>query len=214
MRSLPKAFLAVAVSMVSVASLGCGGSQKNVVTGPGGVPITLDVVLDRSVGQLPNPEQVDSVAKWMEPDLHKILTKWGYQVVPQGNAQAYQPAPNRYLFIIKVTHYEAGSKAARLFLGSNVAPPSLAVHYTVAGPTGPMNEGDIMVDGRNWHGSEGGVNAGGGFNVNYGISRAWEYCAREASVQATQRVTAFLQSMPPPPPAAGAPAPAAGQPPS
>jgi len=174
MRSLPKAFLAAAVLVAATASLGCGSGSK-AVRGPGGAPVILDVVLDRSVGQLPNAEQVDQVAGWMEPDLHQILSGFGYQVVPQGNPQAYQPAPGRYLLIVKITRYNPGSKAARMFVGLGAGAATLDAHYSLFGVKGPVNEGDIAV----------------------GSGRDWQFCARKVNQQTAERITAVLNAMPP-----------------
>jgi hypothetical protein len=175
MRSVPKVFLAaMLLAAVATASLGCGSGSR-AVRGPGGAPLVLDVVLDRSVGQLPNAEQVDQVAGWMEPDLHQVLTNFGYQVVPQGNPQAYQPAPGRFLLIVKITRYNAGSKAARMFVGLGAGAASLAAHYTLFGPRGPVNEGDISV----------------------ASGRDWQFCARKVNTQTADRITALLNALPP-----------------
>ena len=172
MRFLSKSVLAMAL-VAAMVGVGCGSSSR-AARGPGGAPIVLDVVLDRSPGQLPNGEQVEQLAGWMEPNLHQNLNSWGYQVVPQGNPQAYQPAPGRYLLILKITRYNPGSKAARMFVGLGAGAATLDAHYTLFGPRGPVNEGDVSV----------------------GSGRDWQFCANRANQQTVERITAVLRNLP------------------
>ena len=98
----------------AMALAGCAGARA--ARGKSGGPITLEVAFDRNP-QGRNPEQVDQLVDWMEPDLHHVLEGTGYVVVPLRDPAAFRPGPDRYLVVVHILNYNAGSKAARMFVG-------------------------------------------------------------------------------------------------
>jgi hypothetical protein len=113
MRNSGIRFLFVVAAALAISA--CAGGSR-AARAPSGAPITLAVAFDRNPAA-PNPDQINQVVDWMEPDLHRILTNAGYTVVPLPNAEAFQPGPERYLVLVHIMRYDAGSKAARMMVG-------------------------------------------------------------------------------------------------
>ena len=147
-------------------------ASQRAATAPDGSPYTLEVFFDRN-STLKNPEQVDQVVAFMEPDLHQILSDTGYAVVRSSNPESFVPGPNRFLLIIKVLNYDPGSKAARMLVGFGAGALALDTqHLLYSGP------GQLLLQ------TTGAV----------GSARDWNYAARKINLQITQQVNRALSA--------------------
>jgi len=164
-----RALTVVAVVVAAVAGLsGCAGLTA--ARGKAGGPVTLEVAFDQGQGAK-NPEQIAQLVDWMQPDLERMLTNAGYVVVPQRDPAAFQPGPDRYLLLIHVLNYHAGSKAARMFVGMGAGALTLDTSNELY--SGP---GQVVFR------STGAV----------GSSRDWNKAARKINEQIAREVTEFL----------------------
>jgi hypothetical protein len=99
------------------------------------------------------------------------LTNAGYTVVAQPNPNAFQPGPDRFLVLVHVVNYHAGSKAARMLVGFGAGSLTLDTKNELyAGP------GQLVFS------SSGAV----------GSSRDWQNAARKINQQITKDFSAAL----------------------
>ncbi len=163
---MTKTLLTVALlALTSCASL-------RAATAPDGSPYTLEVFFDRN-STLRNPEQVEQVVGFMEPDLHQILSNTGYEVVQSSNPETFVPGPNRFLLIIKVVNYDPGSKAARILVGFGAGALVLDTqHLLYSGP------GQLLLQA----------------SGTVGSARDWNYAARKINQQISHQVTQALSA--------------------
>lgn len=144
-----KELLVVLVATSAMALSACAGLTA--AKGKSGGPITLEVVFDRSSGAR-NIEQIDQLVEWMEPDLHHILESAGYVVVPQRDPAAFQGGPDRYLVLVHIVNYNAGSKAARMLVGWGAGALTLDTKnelYSAPGQLFFSSDGSVG-SGRDW----------------------------------------------------------------
>lgn len=128
----------------------CGGGAPTL---PNGQPIAIMVFADRGTAGMPpeKAQQIDQLAGWMEPDLMNILSKAGY-----GAVQVQDPntpvGPGRYLLRTRIVNYNAGSKAARMFVGFGAGAAKLDTAYELIGPNGQVyvNGAPSVASGRDW----------------------------------------------------------------
>ncbi len=159
-----------AMSLLALTS--CSGHRAAAARAPDGSAFTLEVYFDRN-NQLRNPDQVNEVVGYMEPDLHRILQRNGYTVVPTNNPEAFVPGPNKFLLVVKITNYNAGSKAARMLVGYGAGSLVLDTqHLLFAGP------GQLIFQ------SAGSV----------GSARDWNYAARKINEQVNNEVSRALST--------------------
>lgn len=157
--------LAVAVAL---AATGC--SSLKAARGPAGEVITLEVAFERSP-DIKNVDQVEQVVGFMQPDLEQMLTNLGYSVVRQPAPAAFQPGPNRYLVVVRVTNYNPGSKAARMLVGLGAGALVLNTENELLGAPGAVLFRS---------------------NGSVGSSRDWTNAARKINQQVAKEVTSFL----------------------
>lgn len=137
-----------------------------------GTPYTLEIYFDRNTSNAP-PDQVNQIVGFMEPDLHSVLLKAGYQLVQSHNPETFVPGPNRYLLVIRVAAFQPGSKAARTFVGFGAGALVLDTqHVLFAGPEQLILQGTGSV----------------------GSARDWNYAARKINEQILRDVTVALSA--------------------
>lgn len=153
------------VAMVAIAGflVACGGGRTNSApTMPDGSRIAIMVVPDRGITPDMEPDrvkQIDQLASWMENDLIDILTKTGYAATRSSDPNV-TPGPGRYVLRVTITNYNAGSKAARMFVGFGAGAAVLETHFDLLGESGGVEvSGDPSVgSGRDWKNSARKVN--------------------------------------------------------
>lgn len=157
---------------------GCGGIKAP--TMPNGQKIALMVVADRGIEPEFNEGQVsrrNQVGEWMETDLMNMLEKQGYAATLVSDPSQAQPGPGRYVLNVKITNYNPGSKAARMFggiAGGIAGKCVLDTHYELVGEGGVMVTDDLSISSTN----------------------DWDKTARKANKLTTEAVTnRFRQSL-------------------
>lgn len=141
--------------MLAMMALACGGGRTgSAAKMPDGSRIAVMVYFDRGLTPDMPPERVDQInqlASWMETDLLNILDGTGYAATRVADP-ATQAGPGRYVLRNKITNYNAGSKAARMWVGMGVGAAKLETHFELIGEGGaPLVAGDPSVaSGRDW----------------------------------------------------------------
>ena len=130
---------------------------------PDGSQIAILVYNDRGITPDMPPDrvaQIEQLSAWMENDLLTILQKTGYAASQIGDPNTAS-APGRYLLRVTLRGYNAGSKAARMFVGFGAGAATLDTHFELLGPDSPAPYvvGDPSVgSGRDWRNSARKVN--------------------------------------------------------
>jgi hypothetical protein len=161
--------------MLSALALGaCGGGRTgSAATLPDGARIAVLVHLDRGITPDMAPDrvtQIDQIASWMESDLLSILDKTGYAAT-RVEDPATPAGPGRYVLRVKITEYNAGSKAARMFVGLGAGSAKLNTHFDLVG--------------------DGAVALAAG-DPSVASSRDWTNAARKVNQQTVDTVNAAL----------------------
>lgn len=129
----------------------CGGGSAPTL--PGGTKIALMVFFDRgTAGQPPEKaQQVDQLADWLEPDFLSMVENMGYSAVRVIDPNT-PPGPGRYIVRYRIISYNAGSKAARMFVGFGAGAARLDTAFELIGPNGTVYvQGAPSVgSGRDW----------------------------------------------------------------
>jgi len=115
----------------------------------------LFVVIDRGIEKSMNEGQVknrDQVGEWMEMDLVKLLEKAGYDAELINSKADYKPSAGSHLLTVKITDYNPGSKAARMFVGYGAGAISMKTHYDILDSSSkPIGSDDLGVgSSRDW----------------------------------------------------------------
>jgi len=153
-----KRFILSLALLSTLALVACGGGRTgSAATMPDGSRIAIMVHTDEGLPPDAAPDrvqQVQQLSTWMENDLLAILDKTGYAAsrVEDPNTPA---GPGRYVLRVKITDYNAGSKAARMLVGFGAGAAVLNTHYELIGEGGtPLVAGDPSVgSGRDWKNS-------------------------------------------------------------
>lgn len=127
---------AFALGMVLAA---CGGGRHAGPTLPNGQRLAIMVFVDRAVAEgteVDKAQQLQQVTDWLEPDLLTILRDSGYDAAAVSSFDGVPPAPGRYALRVRITDYNAGSKAARMFIGWGAGKARLAAQFELLGPNG------------------------------------------------------------------------------
>jgi hypothetical protein len=127
---------AAVFGLLLVTLTACGGGGK-AATMPDGAKIALLVSFDRGTeGQPPEKvQQVGQLADYAEPDFLAMLSKMGYEASRVDDPNT-PPGPGRYVVRYRIIHYNAGSKAARMFVGFGAGSAKLDTSYELIGPDG------------------------------------------------------------------------------
>jgi hypothetical protein len=97
---------------------------------------TLYVLIDRGIEKSFTDYQVknrDQVGDYMEQDLPVVLKKSGFKARLISKRSEYQPTAGAYLLTVKITNYNPGSKAARMFAGYGAGATSMDTHFELYG---------------------------------------------------------------------------------
>jgi hypothetical protein len=122
---------------LALAATSCGG--QSAPTLPGGAKIAILVFFDRGTAALPpeKAQQVNQLADWLEPDFLSILNNMGFSAAQIADPNT-PPGPGRYVVRYRIINYNAGSKAARMFVGYGAGSARLDTGYELIGPNGTV----------------------------------------------------------------------------
>jgi hypothetical protein len=101
-----------------------------------GKDIVMNVMVDRGIEKSFTDYQVKNrrqVGDWMEKDMSRLLTKAGYNARVISRRSDFRPENGSYLLVVRISNYNPGSKAARMFVGYGVGSASAQVHYELYG---------------------------------------------------------------------------------
>lgn len=132
----------------------CGGRTGSAAKMPDGKSILINVYFDSGVAAEMDDAQAkqrQQLASWMQADLINMIQGTGYNVVQVADP-ATPTGPGRYLLRVHITNYNAGSKAARMFVGFGAGAVQLDTHFELVGKDGEIViAGDPSVgSGRDW----------------------------------------------------------------
>lgn len=149
-----RSWLVFVVCLGLLVNVGCGGRSGSAAKMPDGKKILINLYFDP--GTTPEMEeaqvkQLEQLADWMQPDLMNIIEGTGYDVVSVADP-ATATGPGRYLLRVRITNYNAGSKAARMFVGFGAGSLQLDAHFELVDTKGAIAiAGDPSVgSGRDW----------------------------------------------------------------
>lgn len=115
----------------------CGGGQR-APTMPNGQKLAIMVIMDRTAPPDATPEkvqQLQQVADEFESDLVDVLRANGYDAAAVAQIDNSNE-PGRYLLRTQILSYNAGSKAARMFVGFGAGAARLDAAFELLGPGG------------------------------------------------------------------------------
>jgi hypothetical protein len=116
--------------------------------------ITMYVLIDRGIEKSYTDYQIknrDQVGEYMEQDLPYVLKKSGYNAKLITRRSEYRPAQDTYLLTVRITDYNPGAKAARMFVGYGAGAASMKTHYELHKGSNAVLKGDPGVgSGRDW----------------------------------------------------------------
>jgi hypothetical protein len=170
-----RSLLVLGLMLSSLFFGGCGGGRTgSAATMPDGSRIAIMVFTDRGITPDMAPDkvsQIEQLSMWMEGDLMDILNKTGYAASQTADPNT-ATGPGRYLLRVKITDYNAGSKAARMLVGWGAGAAVLNTHFELFGPDSPAP----YVVG----------------SPSVGSGRDWKNSARKVNVQTVDAVNARL----------------------
>ena len=117
-------------------SFGCAGPTLKAPMSPSGDRYDIVLLLDNGITENLDPdkiEQYQQVAEWMSNDLLWMLKKAGYQAQQIDSREQFSSASGKYLLTVRLQEYNAGSKAARMFIGFGAGSTSLDIFYELYG---------------------------------------------------------------------------------
>ncbi len=128
------------------------GSKEAAIAGKASV---LYVLVDRNTNKNMTDGEVknrDQIGDWMDEDLVNLLEKKGYTTRLIRNRSEFKHAAGAYLLSVRITNYNPGSKAARMFVGYGAGAASMNTHYELYGSgASPILSDDLGVgSGRDW----------------------------------------------------------------
>ncbi len=149
-------FLAILLAALTACASRAGKAPKaSKTSAAGGEGITMYVLIDRGIEKSFTDYQVknrEQVGEWMDQDLPNVLKKSGYTARLISKRSEYRPGQDAYLLTVKITNYNPGSKAARMFVGYGAGATSMTTHYELFGKGAKaILSGDPSVgSGRDW----------------------------------------------------------------
>lgn len=160
---MTRLLLVLSLMLTSSMWLGCGGRTGTAATMPDGSRMAIMVHTDKRLTPDMAPDrvaQLNQISEWMENDLLAILEKTGYAATRVEDPTT-AAGPGRLVLRVTIADYNAGSKAARMFVGFGAGAAVLRTHFELLGdasPT-PLIVGDPSVgSGRDWRNSARKVN--------------------------------------------------------
>lgn len=119
---------------------------------------TVYVLFDNGVTESLSTSQTKAqtqLAAWMDKDLVRVFDRYkktGYQAKLIEKRAEFKPQPGSYLLAVKITKYNAGNKAARIFGGFGAGGVTLDIHYELFadGKTPLIAKDDSVFSGREW----------------------------------------------------------------
>jgi Domain of unknown function (DUF4410) len=120
--------------------------------------ITICILFDNGVNETFEARQAKAqtqLSDWMDDDLVKVFaryTKAGYQAKLIEKREDFTPQSNNYLLTVKIIKYQAGSKAARTFVGYGAGGVSLKINYELFanGANAILTNDGGIFSGREW----------------------------------------------------------------
>ncbi len=151
---MSRALFGLSLALMLCALNACGGRTGSAPKMPNGSPIAIMVYLDRGITPDMPPDralQMNQLGEWMENDLLAILDKTGYTATRVADPAA-APGAGREVLRVKITNYNPGSKAARMWVGFGAGAATLNSHFELIGEGGAtLIAGDPSVgSGRDW----------------------------------------------------------------
>lgn len=115
----------------------------------------LFVLIDRGIEKSFTDMQAqnrDQVGEFMEMDLPAVLKKSGFKARLITKRSEYPGAAGSYLLTVKITNYNPGSKAARMFVGYGAGATSMDTHFELygTGSTPLLSDNQSVGSGRDW----------------------------------------------------------------
>jgi hypothetical protein len=98
-------------------------------------------------------EQRNQVVGTMGPDLVRVLQQRGkYKAALIDSRDAFKPAADTYLLVVKITKYNPGSKGARMMVGYGAGAASLDIRYELfgQGKDAILTKDDGVGSSRDW----------------------------------------------------------------
>ena len=143
------------MTIMTVVVLSCAAHVQQAPKAASGKGISIYVLIDRGIQksftdyQIKNREQVGD---FMDQDLPRVLNDAGYVAKLIQKRSEYKPAQDAYLLTVKITNYNPGAKAARMFVGYGAGAASMETHYELYGKGAKaLTEGKQGVgSGRDW----------------------------------------------------------------
>jgi hypothetical protein len=96
----------------------------------------LFVLIDRGIEKSFTETQVknrEQIGEFMEHDLPAVLKKAGLNARIISKRSEYRPAAGSYLLTVKITNYNPGNTAARMFVGYGAGSTSMDTHFELYG---------------------------------------------------------------------------------
>jgi hypothetical protein len=147
--------LAALIMFLAVVFISCAAHVQKAPTAASGKPITIYVLIDRGIQRSFTDYQVQNrqqVGDWMDQDLPRVLQGAGYEARLINKRSEYKNAPDTYLLTVKITDYNPGAKAVRMFVGYGAGAASMETSYELHGKGGKVvTSGKQGVgSGRDW----------------------------------------------------------------
>ena len=164
------------VLVLSCLLAACAGRTNSAPTLPDGNKIAIVLLPDRGITpdiDAERAKQLNDLGHWMEGDLVDILNKTGYSAT-RSNDDSIHPGPGRYVLRVKISNYDAGSKAQRILLGFGAGAARLDTHFELIGQDNAVAlAGDPSVaSGRDWTNAARKINLNTVDSVNAYLRRA------------------------------------------
>jgi hypothetical protein len=117
----------------------------------------IQIVFDRGAEGLDagHARERNQLGEFMDQDLVRVFarfSKQGYKAQLIGSAAEFKPAPGSYLLNVKITEYNAGSKAARMIVGFGAGGMTLKVKIELLDGAGKslLGKEESAFSGREW----------------------------------------------------------------
>jgi hypothetical protein len=118
---------------------------------------TISIVFDDGAASLDagHARERGQIGSYMDKDLVRVFarfSKQGYEAALIGSANEFKPAPGSYLLNVTITEYNAGSKAARMFVGFGAGGMNLKVKIELLDQSKKtlLSKEESSFSGRDW----------------------------------------------------------------